>query len=104
MASEMYPFINYQDNIHYRNSCSATIMIVKFLLLLSTRHDTLARDMIPSLLVFLFVSPSCSSYHDWSPLHSSLTADVIPYHPYVAAVTIVIYCVTLKYYVLLSLL
>ena len=36
MASKMYPFINYRDSIHYRNSCSATIVIVKFLLSLST--------------------------------------------------------------------
>ena len=36
MASKMYLFINYRDSIHYRNSCSATIVIVKFLLSLST--------------------------------------------------------------------
>ena len=36
MASKMYPFINYRNSIHYPNSCSATIVIVKFLLSLST--------------------------------------------------------------------
>ena len=36
MASKMYPFINYRDSIHYQNSCFATIVIVKFLLSLST--------------------------------------------------------------------
>ena len=40
MASKMYPFINYRDSIHYRNSCSATIVIVKFLLSLSTSSRT----------------------------------------------------------------
>ena len=39
MASKMYPFINYRDSIHYRNNCSATIVIVKFLLSLSTSSD-----------------------------------------------------------------
>ena len=36
MASKTYPFMNYQDSIHYWNNCSATIVIVKFLLSLST--------------------------------------------------------------------
>ena len=36
MVSKMYPFINYRDSIHYRNSCSASIVIAKFLLSLST--------------------------------------------------------------------
>ena len=36
MPNKMYPFTNYQDSIHYRNSCSATIVIVKFLLSLCT--------------------------------------------------------------------
>ena len=35
MASKMCPFI-YRDTIHYRNSCSATIMKVKLLQSLST--------------------------------------------------------------------
>ena len=39
MASKMYPFISYWDSFHYQNSCSATIVIVKFLLSLSTREN-----------------------------------------------------------------
>ena len=28
MESKMYPFINYRDSIHYRNSCRATIAVI----------------------------------------------------------------------------
>ena len=57
---------------------------------------------IPSWLVSLSVFPSYSSCHDWSPLHSSLIAGVVPYHPSVAAVTMVMtssvtHCITTKY-------
>ena len=59
MASKMYPFINYRDSIHYRNSCSATIVIVKFLLSLSTTHCYLnSSKRVPVKLVHLRVKKS----------------------------------------------
>ena len=59
----------------------------------------------PSWLVSLFVFPFYFSYHDWLPLHSSLTSGVILYCPYAAAVTIVmtssiIHCDVIGYQVM----
>ena len=71
----MYPFINYWDSIHYRNSCSATIMIVKFLLLLSTMRPPFAAKRLLSF--FQTIAAYCYGSIDNPSRISHYTLDLL---------------------------